>query len=66
LDAFGVQDWNVKSYPHRFTITDPTEYPAPKEQISPISPSVRSSEYFENAMIDPAEDVLTIAEVIKF
>lgn len=42
----------------RFTITDPTEYPAPNEQINPISPSSRSSEYFENAMIDPADDVL--------
>ncbi len=44
-------------YPCRFTITEPTEYPAPNEQISPTSPSAKSSEYLENAMIDPAEDV---------
>ena len=41
----------------RSTKTDPTEYPAPNEQISPVSPGAISSEYFENAMIDPAEDV---------
>jgi hypothetical protein len=47
------------SYPHaRSKITDPTEYPAPNEQINPTSPTLRSSEYFENAIIDPADDVL--------
>ncbi len=44
--------------PFRSTMTDPTEYPAPNEQIIPISPSFRSSEYWEKAMIEPAEDVL--------
>ena len=42
----------------RSTRTDPTEYPAPNEQIMPRSPGSRSSEYCANAMIDPAEDVL--------
>jgi hypothetical protein len=42
----------------RSTITDPTEYPAPKEQMSPRSPGAMSSEYFEKAMIEPAEEVL--------
>lgn len=42
----------------RSTKTDPTEYPAPKEQMSPVSPGFMSPEYLENAMIDPAEDVL--------
>jgi hypothetical protein len=42
----------------RSTITEPTEYPAPKEQISPRSPGAMSSEYFEKAMIEPAEEVL--------
>lgn len=42
----------------RRTTTEPTEYPAPKEQITPVSPACKSSEYFENAMIDPADDVL--------
>lgn len=42
----------------RSTSTEPTEYPAPKEQIRPLSPAARSSEYLENAMIEPAEEVL--------
>jgi len=42
----------------RSSKTEPTEYPAPNEQISPLSPGARSSEYCENAMIDPADEVL--------
>lgn len=45
-------------YPARSRITEPTEYPAPNEQISPVSPGVKSLEYLANAMIDPAEEVL--------
>jgi len=41
----------------RFTRIDPTEYPAPNEQISPTSPGRRSAECFANAMMDPAEEV---------
>lgn len=41
----------------RSTSTEPTEYPAPKEQIRPVSPGTKSLEYFEKAIIEPADDV---------
>ena len=39
-------------------MTEPTEYPAPKEQISPMSPFCKSLEYLEKAIMDPALEVL--------
>ena len=38
--------------------TVPAEYPAPKEQIRPLSPALKSLECLWKAMIEPAEEVL--------
>jgi hypothetical protein len=40
------------------TTTQPIEYPAPNEQITPSAPFGISSWYLWNAMIEPADEVL--------
>ena len=42
----------------RRTKTEPTEYPAPNEQITPISPTAKSALCFAKAITDPADEVL--------
>ena len=53
-----IQIENNRPHQARRTNTEPTEYPAPNEQITPISPTPRSALCFAKAMIEPADEVL--------